>query len=143
MERYMAVEIISADPYSDEIGEFTGEAFEDYSDKKGIVCGYEDFCFAAREAGRLVGIIKGHAYYKEVHIGDLIVSEDQRGNGLGARLVRRVEEEFAGRGYENINLSTYAFQAPEFYRKLGYTVEHMRESSDERLTKYFLIKYLK
>jgi len=37
---------------------------------------------------------------------------------------------------------TYVFQAPEFYKKMGFEVEHVRKSSDEKLTKYFLIKHI-
>ena len=45
--------------------------------------------------------------------------------------------------YENINLTTYGFQAPEFYKKCGYKVEYIRKSkNDPKLDKYFMIKHL-
>ena len=80
--------------------------------------------------------------YNEVHITDLIVIEEYRSKGVGTELIRRVEQEFTGRNFENINLTTFAFQAPEFYKKMGFEVEHVRKSSDEKLTKYFLIKHI-
>ena len=54
-----------------------------------------------------------------------------------------VENHFKDKNFENINLTTYEFQAPEFYKKCGYKVEFIRENKKEpKLTKYFLIKHL-
>ena len=48
-----------------------------------------------------------------------------------------------GKGFETIELTTYAFQAPGFYQKCGFDVEYIRRSkSDSRLDKYFMVKYL-
>ena len=41
-----------------------------------------------------------------------------------------------------ITLTTFGFQAPEFYRKQGYTVEFIRKSKDPKLDKIFLRKDL-
>ena len=77
-----------------------------------------------------------------MHIGDLIVDEACRGTGLGSRLVRTVEGTYRGKGYEFVTLTTFEFQAPEFYKKLGYEVEFVRECRDPKLSKYFLKKEL-
>ena len=46
------------------------------------------------------------------------------------------------KGFENMNLTTYSFQAPEFYKKCGFEIEFIRESKQNpKLTKYFLVKY--
>jgi len=37
---------------------------------------------------------------------------------------------------------TFGFQAPEFYKKLGYEIEFIRENRDPKLNKYFLKKAL-
>lgn len=59
-------------------------------------------------------------------------------------LVEAVESHFKDKAFENINLSTYAFQAPEFYQKLGYKVEFIRENkTNPKLSKYFLVKYIR
>lgn len=125
-----------------EDGDFIDEEFGSYAAKFGVSVDYNEFCFAARDGEKLIGLITGHAYYKEVHVSDLVVQEAYRGKGVGSALLKKVEEEFGGKNYEYINLTTYAFQALEFYRKCGYEVEYVRENADERLTKYFLIKHL-
>lgn len=45
-----------------------------------------------------------------------------------------------GKGYEKISITTFGFQAPEFYKKLGYELEFVREDADPKLKKYFYLK---
>ena len=126
-----------------EIGDFIHWEFTRYGEENGVVLNYDEFCFAAEsESGRIIGAITGRAYYNEVHIGDLIVGAEYRGTGLGSRLVLAVEDAYRGRGYDAVTLTTFGFQAPDFYRKLGYRVEFIRENRDPKLSKYFLKKEL-
>ena len=68
--------------------------------------------------------------------------EEYRNKHIGSKLIETVENYFRDKGFENINLTTYDFQAPEFYKKCGYEVEFVRENKEEpKLTKYFLVKY--
>ena len=124
-------------------GRFIHEAFTEYGIKNGVTLNYDEFCFVAEDpGGQIIGAVTGWAYYDEVHIGDLIVDEAYRRTGLGSRLVSAVEDAFRGKGYDVVTLTTFGFQAPEFYKKLGYTVEFVRESRDPKLNKYFLSKGL-
>ncbi|MBQ7667971.1 MAG: GNAT family N-acetyltransferase [Clostridia bacterium] len=127
--------------FNDEMGQMLDKGFNDFAKKSDIVCNYTPFTFVAKENDKIIGIITGHSYYKEVHIGDLIVLEEYRNKHIGSKLMAAVEEYFKGKEYKNINLTTYGFQAPEFYKKCGYEVEYIREDKeDPRLTKYFLVK---
>ena len=136
------MEIKYVEKLNDELGKMIDDEFEKYARKHGVVCGYKPFTFIAEEDGKTIGIITGCTYYKEVHIGDLIIVEEYRNRHIGSKLIETVEKHFKGKGFENMNLTTYDFQAPEFYKKCGFEVEHIRECKENsKLNKYLLVKY--
>lgn len=94
------------------------DEFNKFATKNGVVCNYKSFAFVAKEDNKIVGIITGNSYYKEVHISDLIILEEYRNKKIGSKLVETVENHYKNKGFENINLTTYKFQAPEFYKKM-------------------------
>ena len=119
-----------------------GKEFNKYASQNNVECNYLPFAFVAKEGNEVIGIITGNSYYKEVHIGDLIVLEEYRNKHIGSKLIHAVEEHYKNKGFENINLSTYKFQAPEFYKKCGYIVEYIRKNkANPKLDKYYLVKY--
>lgn len=121
--------------------EMMDKEFNRFATKNGVVCNYQPFNFVAKEDNKVIGIITGHSYYKEVHIGDLIVLEEYRSRGIGSKLVQAVLDYYKDKEFENINLTTYGFQALEFYKKCGFEIEFIRENKENpKLTKYFLIK---
>ena len=128
---------------TESIGDFIHREFTQYGEQNNVSLRYDEFCFIAENGeGAIVGAITGRAYYNEVHIGDLIIEHSHRRSGLGSRLVGAVEDCYRGKGYDVVTLTTFGFQAPEFYLKLGYTVEFVRRHTDPKLTKYFLKKAL-
>ena len=83
---------------------------------------------AARNAeGTIVGGVTGStaSALGWCQINRLWVAETHRGTGLGTRLMLAAEAEALRRGCRHVRLETVEFQAPEFYRKLGY-VEYGR-----------------
>lgn len=137
-----SLQIESVDPYAEELGDWIDREFDAFAEQHGVTCHYTPFAFAAKRDEKIVGVIKGHSFYREVHVGELIVAERYRGQGIGTRLLAAAEAQFRGRGFDNINLTTYRFQAPEFYQKNGYTLEFIRENACPALAKYFFVKKL-
>lgn len=132
-----------ADVSKDATSDFVDMEFNKYAAENGLECNYQSFSFVAKENDELVGVITGHAIYKEVHISDLIVLKNYRNKDIGTELIGAVEQHFKNKGFENINLTTYAFQAPEFYKKRGFETEFIRENkANASLNKYFFVKYL-
>lgn len=116
--------------------------FNKFAIKNGVTCNYKSFNFVAKEDDQIVGIIMGHSYYKEVYIDDLLVLEEYRNKHIGTKLIETVENYFENKGFENINLTTYKFQAPEFYKKCGFKIDFIRENKENpKLNKYYLVKY--
>ena len=136
------MEIKRIDEINDTLGEFINKEFSAYATQNEVTLNYDEFCFAAEDDGKILGVITGRAYYNEVHIGDLIVASSVRKGGIGSKLVRAVEDNYRGNGYDKITLTTFGFQAPEFYKKLGYEIEFVREDKEPKLSKYFLAKQL-
>ena len=130
------------DETNEKVGDFINKEFTDYAIKCCVELNFEEYCFVAEENEEIIGAITGRAYYNEVHIGDLIIDEKYRRLKVGSKLVKVVEEAYAGKGYNKITLTTFGFQAPEFYKKLGYELEFVREDKDPKLCKYFYIKLL-
>ena len=133
--------------YIEELGKenynMINNEFNKYANDNNVICNYKTFNFIAKEDNKIIGIITGHSYYKEVHIEDLIVLKDYRNKHIGSKLMKTVEDYFKYKNFENINLTTYEFQAPEFYKKCGYKLEFMRENKENsKYNKYYFVKYL-
>ena len=90
-----------------------------------VTTGYRDvrlLSIAARgSSGDLCAGLSGWTWGGSGHIELLWVREDQRGNGLGTRLLAAAEAEISRRGCDRVTLDTHSFQAPGFYARLGYT----------------------
>lgn len=127
---------------NDESYKIIDNEFNKFATKNDVTCNYTPFSFVAKENEEIIGILTGHSYYNEVHISDLIIFEQYRNKHIGSRLIEAVENYFKDKSFENINLTTYDFQAPEFYKKCGFEVEFIRKNKqNSKLNKYFFVKY--
>jgi ribosomal protein S18 acetylase RimI-like enzyme len=88
------------------------------------VTGYDDgrslSCFLRDADGELYAGLDGFTWGGYAMIEWLWVAESKRGEGLGTRLIRAAEAEAAARDCAVIRVNTHTFQAPDFYRALGY-----------------------
>lgn len=74
-----------------------------------------------RREGDLVGGLVGVSYWDWLHVDLFYLPAGWRGAGLGARLVATMLGAAARRGLAGVWLGSFSFQAPGFYRRLGFT----------------------
>lgn len=73
------------------------------------------------EHDAILGGLYGHTFYRWLFIELLAVPEQGRGQGIGSKLMQMAEEFAREKDCVGIWLDTFSFQAPEFYRKVGYS----------------------
>ena len=90
----------------------------------------------------VTGAINAYTAFAEIYIYDLWVDNNHPNKGLGRKLIHELEEHFKGKGFNNINLVTNTFNAPEFYKKCGFELEFIRKNiKHPKLTKFFFVKF--
>ncbi|MFJ6706548.1 MULTISPECIES: GNAT family N-acetyltransferase [unclassified Streptomyces] len=72
------------------------------------------------EAGELIGGLAAWTWGGLCGIALLWVREDSRKDGWGSKILRAAEEEVLRRGCDRVTVSSFTFQAPEFYQRHGY-----------------------
>jgi GNAT superfamily N-acetyltransferase len=98
--------------------------------------------FLRDSSGQTIAGLYAYTWGGCLDIKLLWVSEGIRGRGLGAKLMDAAEQEAVARGCHVAMLDTHSFQAPEFYKKLGYDEIGVLDGYPLRHKKYFLKKTL-
>lgn len=79
-------------------------------------------CYILAYDGReLIGGLYGCSIKTDYYIKLLWVEKNFRAAGIGKNLIGRAELEAAKRQCTRIHVDTLSYQAPEFYKKLGYS----------------------
>jgi len=93
--------------------------------------------------GVLVGGANGEmSSYRIFYVSTLVVDEQHRGQGIGRTLMAALEEKARALGANLIRLDTFDFQAPEFYKRLGYTEVGSYQHPSDGFGEHFFVKYL-
>lgn len=94
-----------------------------YNASKAGDAGAEKFALLVRDDDndQVLGGLSGKLLYRWMFIELLAVPEQARGQGIGSRLMAMAEEWAREKNCVGIWLDTFDFQAPEFYRGLGYS----------------------
>jgi len=66
--------------------------------------------------------LTGESLNRMFKIKLLWVREDQRSKGLAGQLVKAAEVEARKRGDTGMLVSTYTYQGPEFYKRIGFEI---------------------
>lgn len=101
-----------------------GDGLTQYNLSKTGIGDTTPLTFFVRDAkGSIVGGVHGnYAGSGWLYISMLWLDESVRGSGYGSRLMEHIEREAIKRGCTDAYLDTFSFQAPEFYKKLGYAI---------------------
>ena len=97
-------------------------------------------CSATSEAGEVIGGVVGRTWGDCCEMLQLWVDESQRGKGVGRLLVEQFHQQAESRGCKTFYLDTFSFQAPEFYRKLGYEVKFELQGYTHNIVKYVMVR---
>jgi GNAT superfamily N-acetyltransferase len=98
---------------SDELDAFNADATPE-------VPAAEELTVRVVEDGELVAGASGWTWGEAAGIGMTWVHADRRGAGLGVALLDAFEREARRRGCRHVFVTSFTFQAPDFYRRHGY-----------------------
>lgn len=131
----------------DDIDEAIQQRMQDdlksYEARHGVDVNYRRFSLVMKnEHHQTIGVIQAYTAFAEIYVDDIWVDSQYRHQGYGRQMLMALEDHFTGQGFNNINLCTSAFQAPEFYKKCGYHEEFTRTNQQHpKLSKSFFVKF--
>lgn len=101
------------------------------------------FAFFVRdEQSKIVGGCNGSTLHGGLYIDQLWVDASIRHQHYGTRLMQEAEKFGKEKGCTFATVNTMSWEAPEFYKKLGFEVEFVRHGFMHGATFYFLRKAL-
>lgn len=80
----------------------------------------EDLTVRVEQEEGLVAGVSGWTWGQAAGVGMTWVREDHRGTGVGTSAMTAFENEARSRGCTHVFVTSFTFQAPGFYRRLGY-----------------------
>lgn len=98
--------------------------------------------FELFDNGEFVGAIVVQLFWKQLHIKYLFVEESYRNQGIARQLLNHSLEFGKKMGCKFAFVETMSFQAPEFYQKMGFTIEFSRPGYGANTTFHYLKKFL-
>lgn len=69
---------------------------------------------------KCVGGAIGEICFDWYYLSDFWIDENYRGQGYGIRIIKKIEEIARQNNALGVRIDSWDFQAPEFYKKLGY-----------------------
>jgi GNAT superfamily N-acetyltransferase len=103
---------------------------------------YKPLTLSLRQGQAIVGGLAGYTSMDWLFVDLLWIADKYRGKGFGKSLMVKAETEAKKRGARNSYLSTFSFQAPGFYKKLGYREFGKQKGFPPGHTRFWLQKAL-
>jgi GNAT superfamily N-acetyltransferase len=133
---------IQRSPSDKDIAELRKSLIEYNVARHGFTETFNAAIFVRNEEGALEAGVSAYGWGGTCEVELLWVAEHRRGDGLGTRLMAAVEEEARRVGCNKIILDTFSYQAPDFYKKLGFEITSTIEDFPVGHTHYLLVKRL-
>jgi GNAT superfamily N-acetyltransferase len=133
---------IETNPASADVQFLEDRLYECNAQQTGVDDGQWLAIFLRDEQGTIQAGLKGWTWCGSCYIQTIWVHPDLRGHDIGTHLLQAAEQEARIRGCQQIVLTSFSFQAPGFYQKLGYEVFAILEEHPRGHQDYFLRKRL-
>ena len=122
---------LETEPAAEDV-RFLGDRLYDYNvEHTGRDDGQWLAFFLRDEKNQIVAGLHGWTWSGWLKINYLWVGAVERGRGRGRQMLLMAEAEARKRGCSHATLNTYSFQAPDFYRRLGYRIVAIMEGLPE------------
>jgi len=92
------------------------------------------------EQGEVIAGAAARSFGDWLLLDTLWVSDELRGQNIGSKLLKTIEESGKSRGCVKVLLDTLNFQAMPFYKKHGYKIQWVQEGYPKTGCKYFMLK---
>ena len=102
-----------------------------------------DSNFLAFDNDKLIGGAIGYIEYNWYFLDLLYIDENYRGQNIGTKLIKAIEEFAIKENLTGVRMETWNFQSRGFYEKNGYKVFAQIENCPPGTIDYFLKKELK
>jgi ribosomal protein S18 acetylase RimI-like enzyme len=113
---------VEDDPRWEDVALLDARLYEFNAAASGVDDGRSLAIFVREADGTIAAGLHGWTWGGTGFVQAIWVRENLRGHGLGSRLLVEAETEAVRRGCHQMHLDTHSYQAPAFYRRLGYDV---------------------
>lgn len=140
----MKLKIIRKDKLSNEEQNTLWDGIESYTQAIVGDTGRHELSYLLHnDDGEMLGGIQGnYDNFSWLWIDSLWVSKDLRGQGYGIELLKKIEDEAIKNGCLNSHLTSFSYQAADFYIKQGYETFGELENYTQGKSRFWLKKRL-
>ncbi|ANU09101.1 acetyltransferase [Planococcus antarcticus DSM 14505] len=104
---------------------------------------FEQMSFIVRnEAGEIIGGLTTTGFWRQLHIDFLWVDPTARGQGIAEKLMVQTEAYARTENYRLMIVDSFSFQAPEFYKKQGFSEFGLINNHPEGHSHHYFEKWL-
>ena len=115
-----------------------------YNEAKAGPANWKEFAFSVRsETGKFVGGLLGFTHWNHFFVYAVFVDQQFRREGIGRELLKRAEALALEQGCDTIYLDTFDYQAPGFYKELGFEVFGKLEDYPTGHQRFYLVKQIR